>query len=331
MQLHEVEHFGTRSPLLAEGAPVRVAVLDATASPSPDARWVVQEGHLPRCQCGLWWSDTPPLRERRVGFIGNYAARDDQGARVLLDHACCELRKAGCSLAVGPVDGTTWGNYRFVTKSGNRPAFWREPSNPRRWPAQFVARGFRPLARYFSALGCDLQRHDRRLPGVARRLAAAGVRLRPLKASAFESDLDRIYTVAQTAFRQNLLYQDLPRQAYLALSRPLETLLPLELSWLAEHRDRVVGFLFAVPDFCEEAREGRVRTLVIKTLAVLPDRRYAGLGQVLIAEVQRHARGLGYDQVIHALVRDVPSLRNISVRTATPIRRYTLFAKELAP
>ena len=69
--------------------------------------------------------------------------------------------------------------------------------------------------------------------------------------------------------------------------------------------------------------------MIIKTLAVLPQRPYAGLGNVLLDRVQTRAGRLGYTRVIHALMRDVPNMRRISGRSARPIRRYVLFGREL--
>jgi GNAT superfamily N-acetyltransferase len=269
------------------------------------------------------------LENQRVGLIGHYAAADDGAAAALLAHACRQLRSEGCTLAVGPMDGSTWRDYRFVTEYGERPQFWLEPYNPPAWPQQFARGGFKPLARYFSALNSNLDYRDRRLERVADRLKAAGVRLRPVGEDTFDGDLRRIFAVARTAFHGNLLYSDLHQRDFLQQFAPLHKLAPLELSWLAEHQDRTVGFLFAVPDLREEAREGQTGTVIIKTLAVLPGRAYAGLGQWLLAHVQQRAREAGYSRAIHALVRDVGALRRISARYARVMRRYTLFAKVL--
>jgi hypothetical protein len=71
--------------------------------------------------------------------------------------------------------------------------------------------------------------------------------------------------------------------------------------------------------------------VIVKTLAVEPDRAYAGLGQLLLAQSQQHAREQGFSAAIHALMRDAGSMRRISGRYAQPMRHYTLFAKVLWP
>ncbi|MDJ1169803.1 GNAT family N-acetyltransferase, partial [Roseofilum sp. BLCC_M154] len=102
-----------------------------------------------------------------------------------------------------------------------------------------------------------------------------------------------------------------------------------EFVLLAEQRKKIVGFLFALPDFCLKQRKLPIDTLILKTVAVLPQREYAGLGSLLIFQCHQIAKKLGYQSVIHALMYQGNSSLNISQRYAQPIRQYTLFAKAI--
>jgi hypothetical protein len=84
-----------------------------------------------------------------------------------------------------------------------------------------------------------------------------------------------------------------------------------------------------VPDLLQAKRGENIDTVIVKTLGVLPRREYAGLGHLLLSRTGSTARELGYTRLIHALVNDVGHLRKMSSESARPIRRYTLFAKEL--
>ena len=75
-------------------------------------------------------------------------------------------------------------------------------------------------------------------------------------------------------------------------------------------------------------RIGRT-TVVMKTLAVLPGRSYAGLGSHLVRRNQTMASELGYQRVVHALMHTGNPSRGISRRYGNTIRRYTLFARML--
>jgi GNAT superfamily N-acetyltransferase len=330
MQLIEVDNVDAGTIVLEDALPATVGSGDA-AYCRPDARWVATAPSAAESRCSLWWRNTPKMGEHRVGIIGHYVGGGDKTANVLLEHACRELRSRGCTVAVGPMDGNTWSDYRFVVGFGSEPRFWLEPANPPEWPRQFLRSKFQTLAQYFSALTLRLDFQARNLDHVRKRLHVTGVRLRPVSEQSFDYDIRQIHDVARIAFRNNLLYSDLSEYEFIDQTRPLRRLAPLELSWIAEHLGRPVGFLFCVPDLLEAARIGRSDTVIIKTLAVIPDHAYAGLGTSLLAHVQQHALELGYSRAIHALVRNVASLRRLSGRFARPFRNYTLFAKTLTP
>jgi GNAT superfamily N-acetyltransferase len=334
---------------------VRSADPGELARHKPDVHfeWICDEEV--RGRCSLWWTGIPAWNGHRVGMIGHYSASGD-GASGFLEYACRQLREQGCTLAVGPMDGSTWRSYRLITSFGDEPRFFLEPDNPPEWVEHFLSSGFEPLARYFSALNNDLTRTDPRIERRSARLTQTGITLRPIRSEAFEEDLRKIYVVSQVVFRDNLLYADPDESEFIEMYRPLLGKVPLELILLAEHAGRPVGFVFAVPDLKENLRGESIiqqerqdrksartlrsasrrdattvpKTVIIKTLAALPHRQYAGLGQLLLAEVQRRAHDLGFSRAIHALVRDWSHLRRISSRYAQPIREYTLFARVLS-
>ena len=297
---------------------------------APDAHWMLpgERGAL-RARCSLWWTHTPSLLGHRVGLIGHYATRDAAASGLLLERACRELARRGCSVAVGPMDGNTWRRYRLLTERGGEPAFFLEPDNPDDWPDHFLALGFQPIAHYVSAVHSDLRREDPRVSHIAQRLSAQGIRLRPLDPRHAEDDLRRIYAVSAVSFRNNFLYTPIAETDFLAQYRTLLPALRPELVLIAETADQAVGFIFAVPDLKQAERGRPIDTVVVKTVAVLPERANAGLGSLLLAACQGAASRLGYARAIHALMHEQNASRNLSRRCAQPMRRYTLFGKAL--
>jgi GNAT superfamily N-acetyltransferase len=279
--------------------------------------------------CSLWWQNTPQLVGERVGCIGNYAAANDASASVLLSAACARLAARRCTLAVGPLDGSTWRRYRAVTERGARRPFFLEPDTPPDWPEHFEEAGFFMLASYCSALNDNLHRRDPRAVHIAARMAAQQVTIRPLRPTDLDGDLRRIHSISIAAFARNLLYAPLGLEDFAALYRPLLPLIQPELVLLAERAAQPVGFVFALPDYCQAQRGEQIDTLVIKTLAVLPERAYAGLGMLLVERCQAAAQRAGYRRAIHALMHDKNLSGNISAFYAQPFRRYALFAKRL--
>ncbi len=297
---------------------------------APDAHWVLirDESNLV-ARCSLWWQNTPFFPNHRLGFIGHYDVQDAAAAARILQHACEQLAAFGCTLAVAPVDGNTWQRYRLLTERGEEATFFLEPDNPDDWQCDFLDQGFTPLAEYSSALNTNLSYIDPRLETVIARLENAGVQIRSVNLERIEEELHRIYMVSSASFRRNFLYTPISEAEFISQYRLLLPYLKPELVLIAEHNYNPVGFLFAIPDWLQAQRGEPINTVIIKTVAVLPKRIYAGLGNLLVAQCHAIAHRLGYNRAIHALMHDANPSRNLSRRYAQTIRRYTLFAKEL--
>jgi hypothetical protein len=328
MNLCRVTAPWTDHPGPVEGLPV----LDPAqlALQAPDLHLADDAG---RGRASLWWSDVPAWPGHRLGVIGHFAAADPETTRALLDAACAEFAARGCTLAVGPMDGNTWRSYRFMTDECGYPRFALEPWNLVEWPAWWEAAGFGAFQTYQSALEARMASADPRLPELERKLGAAGVSLRPLDLADFDGELARIFEISESAFAANVLYTPLPKDEFLAMYAKVKPYAHPRLVWLAEQATesgpRPVGFVFCMPDLLQAQAGRQPDTLIVKTLAKVPDRGLGGLGKLLLANVQREALGLGFTKAIHALMHDANRSATMGEDT-TVIRRYTLFARALA-
>lgn len=297
----------------------------------PDACWITVDdlGEV-SARCSLWWTRAPLLTGHRVGLIGHFTATKSEAARMLLQQACRQLALQGCTIAVGPVDGSTWQRYRLITERNQEPPFFLEPDNPEEWPTYFTESGFMTLATYSSALNADLSRRDPRVDKARKRLESTGISIRPLRMDDFAGELSRIHSVAEVSFRKNFLYTSISKAAFVAQYQSIRDFIRPDFCLIAEHNQQAVGFIFALPDALQSARTEAIDTVIIKTVAVLPERDYAGLGVLLVDRCQQAACNLGYRRAIHALMHDANNSLNISSRYGRVIRRYSLFARELA-
>jgi len=282
-------------------------------------------------RCSLWWRSAPPLPAHRPGVIGHYAAGSSAAGSALLAAACRDLAARGCTLALGPMDGSTWRSYRLVTGTSPRPAFFLEPDSPQDWAGHFQVSGFKPLASYFSALTGRLDASTSAALQHNRQLTRHGIRLRPLDLENFAGEVRHIFPLCLESFKDNLLFTPVTEEGFAAMQLPLRPYLVPGLSWVAEHRKTAIGFVFAFPDILQAQRGEPINTVILKTLAVAPDFRGIGLGHALLAACHQSAHGLGYHHVIHALIREGNFSGRISAHYARPIRFYTLFAKEIRP
>ena len=321
---------------------------DAIARQAPDVHLAVAgDGAECTARCSVWWTDTPDYEEQAVGLVGHYAAADADAGRAVLDRACRRLAEEGCTCAIGPMDGSTWDPYRFVTDRGARPPFVLEPWHPPGYPEHFRTAGFEPLARYVSSVGADADTF--RNASVPDSPPRDDVRVRTLDLDRFEEELRRLHGLVTASFADNFLYTSLPEADFVALYRPYRAFIDSECVRLLEQEQgggtRLVGVAFMVPDVLrskttsslslgaqseptQAERDTTVDTAVLKTLAVHPDLMGQGLGRWLTEHVHEVARQRGYRRVLHALMHE----DNVSRRLGhgEVLRRYTLFRRDLS-
>jgi GNAT superfamily N-acetyltransferase len=286
-----------------------------------DDRGVLQA----RASC--WWTSAPALPEHRVGLIGHYASADESSGVSILREALNLLEFAGCTIAVGPMDGNTWRRYRFISERGGEPPFFLEPDNPDAWREQFERAGFRVMATYTSAVTGDLKQEDPRLDSTAAKLQSEGVTIRAFEPANAEHELKQLYRLSLESFRANYLYSPIDEAEFLDQNRRALPFVAPDLVLMAERDSALVGFVFAVPDVLQQQRRDKIDTIIIKTVAVSPAMANHGLGRLLVGLVQRKARELGFRRAIHALMHEQNVSQNISRRYAHTIRRYALYVR----
>ncbi len=280
-------------------------------------------------RCGIWFA-RPGSNGERYGVIGHYGARDGRQSQALLTAACDLLRDGGCSAVYGPMDGNTWKSYRFVTWSNGSPPFLMEPRNPPQWPEYWRQSGFAPSHEYISTLVTDLASIDPRLVKARTRLQEAGITWRPVDLGRFEDELKQVYRLSLAAFKKNVLYAEIDETSFLRQYLPFAGKIDAGYVLLAhDAAARCCGFIFAIPDLLQLQQGSSVDRLVIKTLAVHSHRSTAGLGAVLVDEVQRTAAKNGFTSAIHALMYAGNVSANIG-KGSTLLRRYALFGKTLS-
>lgn len=279
-------------------------------------------------RAALWWRDTPVMDGANIGAIGNFEADDGEATAILLEGAANYLREQGCHIAIGPMNCNTWQRHRFVIESGGRGPFLLEPRNPVEHPVWWERAGFSVLSRYSSSV-MPLDGSEVVSPAVKSRLALSGVVVRKMDTSRYDDELCKIHAVSLKSFAGNFLYTPLEEDAFLAAYQKVRDHVDADFVRIAERDGVPCGFVFGIPDL-EAAGRGEKPAVIVKTLAVDPEARCAGLGNLLVGELHRIAREKGYSVAIHALQHETNSSLKITGRHhGEVIRRYALFSKLL--
>jgi len=288
-----------------------------------------QDGCI-QARCSIWWRGTAVIDTVPCGIIGHYAAGSAESARVLLEHACRELKYRRCGHAIGPMDGNTWRNYRFVTERGSAKPFFLEPDNPDEWPQHFMQTGFSTYLQYVSELNPDFPNRQPELGNLRDKFCNSHVVIEPLDLDGAAADMHSLYELVCEAFADSPLYTPLRYDDFVKIYAPLMSRVDPRLMLIARHEGQIVGFIFSPPDYLQSSNPAEIDTIVIKTIAVLPRKEYSGLGRVLIVDMLKNAESMGYRQAISALMQTKNRSQKISRDCAANMRTYELFARKLS-
>jgi predicted N-acetyltransferase YhbS len=326
-QLHFLSGPGAPDLPLADGLASPETMADA--SERADARVFLTDktGRI-IAHAALWWNGTPVFEGAHIGTIGGFAALDEAAAHILLDCVASRLREAGCRMAVGPMNGNTWRRHRYVISGEARGPFLLEPRNPPEYPDWWRKAGFTELSHYTSSV-IDLDGRRVVSPAMKARLEDSGIVIRRIDPDRYEEELKLIHALSLKSFSGNFLYTPLDEAEFLHAYSKVRDHVEPEFVRIAERDGVACGFLFGIRDLEAEARDEKP-AVIVKTLAVDPESRCAGLGSLLVDEVHAAACEKGYTESIHAMEHESNTSRRLTSRYGGRVfRSYALFSKRL--
>jgi hypothetical protein len=288
---------------------------------------ILKQNGKPVGRVGIFVNPYLKWEEKAVVTLGAYACNnDDHAAHVLLEAALESIRTdwPECRHVIGPMDGSTWENYRFTQPSDTVPPFLLEPVNPPWYPRQWEKMGFQVMKKYQSNYAEFGPENHTDLSTAKAHFEQIGLIFRHFDIEKADEELNRLAEFNLAAFHDAFLITPIEKATFVAKYQKIVPLLRPDLIWIAEDAGRICGLFFAIPDYLDAQK----RTAVVKTLARLPDARYKGLGEFLTALWVNTAIEAGYTRMIHALMR----IDNASVRTSGKFwgelfREYVLFIK----
>lgn len=261
-----------------------------------------------------------------IAMVGTYHAEEHaEAVKLLFDTLKAEAKSLGIHRLIGPMDGSTWENYRFHD-DGELPLFLMEMQHPTYYVRQWRENGFEPIAHYYSSKTNRLDFVSKEVNAIRARLESQGVIIRPIDLDKYEQELVRLHPFLLTSFASNFLYSPISLSSFLDKYLPLRAYLHAPFILIAEDQDEIVGVFFCIQDFLDKAQ----KTLIIKTIARYPSVRYRGLGHVMAAQVYASAREKGFTQIIHAFLKSEGTSTPISQNFfATPFKTYSLYGKDI--
>ena len=276
------------------------------------------------------WHNRPDYKGRRTSYIGNVNIHEKyrKNEEKLFNEVFEELKKEGIETIIGPLNGTTWNTYRYVTEKGSRRQFLLEPWNEDYSVSLFEKLGFKPLAGYISTVMEGMDSDGRR---------NLNKKIEKLKKFDYYKDItvksaeneNKVYDLTVEAFKNNFLYSKLEKEIFLKMYLSYEDKIIKKFFKMLYFKDELIGYVFGIPNYIELGYKGKIDTIILKTIAVSPEYNGKGMGYILINSLIEEAEKEGYENVIYALMHESNVSKNIGLLLGNMLRRYTLFIKEL--
>ena len=282
------------------------------------------------------WHNRPDYNGRKTSYIGNvniyekYRKDEEQ----LFNKIFEELKKEGIETIIGPLNGTTWNTYRYVTEKGNGRPFLLEPWNEDYSVSLFEKLDFKHLAGYISTVMEGMNSNGRKNLNKKIEKLKKFDYYKDIKVESAENKdlltvLNKVYDLTVEAFKNNFLYSELEREIFLKMYMSYEDKIIKKFFKMLYLKDELVGYVFGTPDFTELGYKGKIDTIILKTIAVSPIYNGKGMGYILINSLVEEAEKEGYENVIYALMHESNVSKNIGLLLGNMLRKYTLFIKEL--
>ncbi|MBL0098611.1 MAG: hypothetical protein IPP46_20610 [Bacteroidetes bacterium] len=116
-----------------------------------EACYLYLEGEEVKCRASLYHNPLLTYEHKKSRCIGNYeAVEDDKYGLALLQQIEADAKASGSEYLIGPMNGSTWENYRFSTDH-NHPNFFLEPWHPLYYNRHFLKAGFTVIESIFPA------------------------------------------------------------------------------------------------------------------------------------------------------------------------------------
>ncbi len=209
-----------------------------------------------------------------------------------MNHLESVARVSGCHKIVGPIDFSTYFNYRLKLNQFDQPHYFGEPANSPESVDQLLNLGFEFEKKYFShefkVKGNTLFLLKVILVGFwARFRTRRQIYLKSLNSINFQSYLKSMYELTDSVFSHNYLYQKIPYSSFQQFFN--EKILPAidsEASKIAlDKNGELVGYSLCLKDVANNKR------LLFKTIGVQKKGAHVKyVGRQLMFEVYRAAR-----------------------------------------
>lgn len=288
---------------------------------------LVSNGHEPLgCVC-IYKNEALFYDKKNTWCIGNFeCAQDPSVGTLILTEAQNFVRSNGGEFIIGPMNGSTWDDYRFSLSSSSSLFFTENYKLPY-YRTFFEDFGFSSIANYYSAKDRAMQFNKEHILELKSEMEKKGIVFRPIDTHKFEKELEVLYPFLTKAFETNFLYTPIDKNRFYTNYKSVLNYIDPEFTLMAFDETReLVGLFFCLPNYFDSAEKG----LVIKTIARKKDAHLKGLGHVMAEIMYEKASQSGFKYMIHAFMhKQGTSVKISNTYSGELLKEYTLYGKEI--
>lgn len=250
-------------------------------------------------RCALYNKPGLHFENKKACSIGSFECTDDNvAAAFLLAKAIEKAKSLGFEFAIGPMEGSTWNNYRF-SNHNDSPNFFMEPYHHAYYGKLWEDFGFQKIAHYISNLDTKPTFDQERIEKWEKQYQENGAVFRSIDLQNLESDLIKLAKFNNEAFQDNFLFTPIAEDDFVKKYLQLEKYFDPELIWVVEDQQgEIQAISFSIPDYLDPTG----KTLIVKSLARKKDTPFRGIGAYLAGKTYQIAIKRKFERIIHALM-----------------------------
>ena len=276
------------------------------------------------------------------GYIGWYECDESESlSQKLLEEGQAWLKLKGAKEIGGPMNGSSWGAFRFNTIS-DKPLFATEPYQPLYYVDQWKRFGFLDEVEYETHLVPKEISRPMKLWQVKLMAFVKGLKFNkwPRGIANDDKKLKEMHAFFHECFGENTLYKPVSFEKYKQITIKLEQILDFDHSYLVtDKKGKPVSVLISYKDVYHEMyKRGELKdkahntlTLYMKTIATAKTWRGKHLSRILVNFGFVQALKNGYSEVVFGtmMTQNKTAKFSKSFFEAKPLRAYCFMKKEL--
>ena len=290
--------------------------------------YVIQNNeNLPLGFATLFVNPAIEYQQKKIACIGNFeCSMDENAAKELIDEVSNEAKKLGCNFIIGPMNGSTWENYRMAVPS-IEPLFLSEDFFPDYCFKLFTENQFEIIERFVSNRDETLEISDEFEAQRFKFEEEQGIQFREIPLEDYEKELPHLYTFCILTFKNNAFFSHISEEEFIEKYTKLKSVLNSKSILIAENSSKqVIGLILSFPNLLNPHRT----EIIVKTVAVHPDYQSIGLAKAMGSIFMNGAKTSGFTKVIHAFMQRNNTSVNVSSRYhGELLREYVLCGKSI--